>query len=157
MIPIDSNVARLIEKYIDLIEANKWEDFYASINHYVDDNGCSITPKMTKALLAADVDPLPYLKKVPMYYFCDPEIEILHVPDHIQIIERNAYMCSNLKQFHLPANLKFINFNTFSRDVKFFYPGTKKQFIDTVMYVANDIYLVNVKCSDDSIHLGLVY
>ena len=54
-------VKNFIEKYIDLIEEHRFDEVYAMINH----SSIEFTRDLTRALLEADLNPKPYLTRVP--------------------------------------------------------------------------------------------
>lgn len=70
-----NNAFFALRKYIDLIDENRFDEFYDQINNN-DELSIYDVGKTTKLLMEADIDPLPYLSRIPTGLYC--ECDIVH-------------------------------------------------------------------------------
>lgn len=105
----DFNPVDLIEKYIDTIDQNKFDDFYDALEADIPSEKKSIIGQVTKTLENAGINPLEHLDYVPNYY-CSYREDLkgdLYIPDNIMWIGTSAYsFCQNITYIHLPNNCK---------------------------------------------------
>lgn len=106
----------LIEKYIDLIDSNHFEDFYLNIGAEVNNHHSAITGYISEILESAEIFPLDHLSYVPKYYAAyRQDLEAIRIPDHITAIDNGAFkFCSNLRSVELPEGLEIIGSEAFA-------------------------------------------
>ncbi len=114
---IDMGIAKeLIEKYIDLIEADKFEDLYMHLNSEIHAGESQLIGLVTSILESCDIHPLNYMEYVPTFYNAYREdLTSVIIPDHIFAIDRGAFkFCSNLKSVKLPNTIEVIGTEAFA-------------------------------------------
>lgn len=106
----------LIEKYIDLIDTNQFEDFYINVIAEVEDNHSADIGWISYVLESANIYPLDHLSYVPKYYAAyRQDLEAIRIPDHITAIDNGAFkFCSNLKDVELSEGLEIIGPEAFA-------------------------------------------
>lgn len=136
---MESTPINYIEKYIDLIDKNKFELFYMILDGEIASSHKSIIGEITKILNDAGIDPLQYMSDVPNYYciyrkdlptelilpsnieyirpcafsFCD-SLQIVVLSEGLTTIYPRAFAaCVQLRTINLPSSLKEIKANAF--------------------------------------------
>lgn len=106
----------LIEKYIDLIDTNQFEDFYININAEIPDNHSALVGMVSYVLESANIYPLDHLSYVPKHYAAyRQDLETIRIPDHITAIDNGAFkFCSNLNAVEFPEGLEIIGCEAFA-------------------------------------------
>lgn len=105
-----NEIQRFIETYIDLIDANKWEEFYdaaadSSLFHYVG--------KITDVLMASGIDPLATSDRIFDNMFVGSEVRKMRIPPHIQSIGASAFYDSALEEIVIPDGVSEIPMECF--------------------------------------------
>ena len=112
---MNERVRFFIEKYIDLIEDNKFNGLYVEAEKYLPEDDIHI---LTECL----IDPqegckvLSNMTYVPKYYLAtNTTITQIELPDSIKIIRARAFdKCINLEEVILPASVEVVDANAFS-------------------------------------------
>lgn len=112
--------------------------------------------EFVKVIRLAGIDILPYIKKIPAYYFKDSSFEEVTIPSKVIGIGYRAFAdCKNLRAVYLPDSLEVISSNAFSgcnslKDV--YYAGTKAQWRKVGVLGFNDaLYESNIHCIDEDL------
>lgn len=91
---MDDAVKQFIEKNIDLIEENKWEEVYQKANATLTYH----TGKFTEFILEADIHPEGYLHRLPTNFLSYASITKFEIPSNITSIDSSAFAyCNTLK------------------------------------------------------------
>lgn len=96
---MNDKLKEYIEENIELIDANKWDEFFQNA-----------PAKVSNVLLEAKIEFLKYMSTVrnSMFKDCDKLIN-LDIPDNILEVNSHAFAnCQNLKTIHLGDNIKSI-------------------------------------------------
>ena len=110
---ISENIKQFIESHIEDIEANDWDQLYKDILLIIHrgDEVC----EFTQAMLSCDINPLLYMKQVPQYYLCgNKDIKEFIIPNNIEIINRYAFIGSQIEKIHIPPSITNIYERAFS-------------------------------------------
>ena len=98
-----------IEKYIQLIEENQFEDLYALVRH--EDIDCS---DFTDALYKAGIQPLDYMTYVPNRFAADiKHITEYNIPENITVIKPVAFRENDLHRVSFPKSLTLLSAGCF--------------------------------------------
>lgn len=167
MIP---ELKQFIEKNIDLISDNKFNDVYNKIKSY------KFTRLFTEAMLEAEINPLNYMEAVPSRYLYASDIQHFDIPVGIIVINKYAfagcsqvdeitipegviqigegafYDCTSLTSLYLPSTLKYIDAGAFHgcknlQNITF--GGTTKQWIAVKDLDSSLLRFEPIKCSDN--------
>lgn len=93
---MNEKIKEYIEKHIELIEAENFEEFYK----VMPESGFPLSRRgeLTEILIKAGIDPADYLKVLPFRYLADTEIESYSIPGNITSIGIAAFSdCVKLK------------------------------------------------------------
>lgn len=151
---MSADCRKIIEKYVELIDNNKFDRFYFRVWKDVQDN--YDVGYITTLLRQCDIQPLDYLTNIPKAYMFDQPVTDVTIPDHIVYIFEKAfsyceqlrsidipegvlelgddcfYGCYRLTRVKLPLSLKYIGAECFGstglNDI--FYNGTFEQWQD---------------------------
>lgn len=118
---MEFNPVNFIEKYIDLIDNDKFEEFYDTLDREISSENKSVIGDITKVLNNAGINPLDYLDYVPLYY-CSYRTDLpseLILPDNIKYIGTSAFcFCTSLEKVILPEGLTVIYPDAFAACVE---------------------------------------
>ena len=111
---LTKNLKEFLEKNIELIEENKFDELYKKAENqlfFPDAIG-----NLTRMLRRADIDPLLYMHTVPYcYFYGDSEIETINIPDNIEFIDSEAFAnCSNLESVSFGRSVSVIYYGAFN-------------------------------------------
>lgn len=113
---MNDNVKAFIEKNIELVEENKWEELYQQAIVEFEDEDEEYTGAFTDIMLAADIHPELYLKKLPDYFLCGSNIQTFNIPSTIRSTGYRAfYDCNSLTSVTIPDSVAIIGNNTFEK------------------------------------------
>ena len=150
MIP---KLKEFIEKNIDLIENNRFEEVYDQL--YVSEVEFPYG-ELTKILLSIDIDPLNYMNFVPSYYLeyekSDWSFKRFVVPSNIVQLDHGSFsLCCPIGELILPESIKQIETAVFTdaRISKITYLGTKEQFNHVLISYRDSYRGLRIQCSDD--------
>ena len=110
---LTSNLKKFLEANIELIETNRFSELYKKAeNELYFSQGIGT---LTRALLKAGIDPLPYLTEIPYcYLYGDSSITTFNIPDHIEFINSVAFAnCSVLKDVTFGKNVSVVYYGAF--------------------------------------------
>lgn len=129
-------IAGFIKENSNEIDNNEFEKVYNKLNAYPETY--LIKPRLTELLIAAGIDPLLYMDKVPANYALGLNIKSIKTPYGIKLIQSHAFSdcteltevdlsdsiiriddscfenCQNLRHIKLSANLSVIGSNSFN-------------------------------------------
>lgn len=143
---MEDEIKKFIEKNIDLIDNNEWDEVYSRFNY--ETVNASIGD-FTRTLLASNINPLlsGKLENVPFGYLTidhysknieiSPVIENLHIPHGIKDIGGRAFYGNRgIKEVTLPNTIETIKFKVFENCVnmeKITYQGTPEMWLDIAL------------------------
>ena len=129
---LTKNLKQFLEKNIELIEENKFDELYKKAeNDLYFSQGIGT---LTRTLLAANINPIEYLSEIPYcYLYGDSTITGFVIPDNIEFINSEAF--ANCSQLHDVI---------FGKDVSVIYYGAFE----------NCTELANVKLNDGLLEIG---
>lgn len=128
---------QFIEKYINLIDEENWDEFYQLVNTNVKLCATQTQGEVTRVLWNAGIQPHFHMHKVPEAYLqADKWVTKIIIPGNCRIIEpyafamssvnevilhegldqisNSAFMnCPNLKTMELPRSIRYISNNAF--------------------------------------------
>lgn len=113
----------LSEKIIDYLKSKKVQKFlitddFNSLYLDLDDEFYSnrfIIRQVTEFLLAADINPLDYMDRIPKNYLVHSQnINNFKIPNHIKSIWAGAFEGSTLKEVWIPDGVEYIGKNAFA-------------------------------------------
>lgn len=110
-----TKIQQFIEKNINLINENHWEEIYNKLN-----NSNEISPlnvgEFTLHMLSCNINPLLYLTYVPKHFLSYArelshiyKIQKFEIPDYIKKIDSYAFFDSGLTDIYLPSHLEIVN------------------------------------------------
>ena len=103
-----------IEKHIDLIDKNAFDEFYETAKSQLLSGQIG---KLTYVLYSSDIDPLPYVTSVHYSMFCNQHTLCdgsFVIPENIEnILARSFENCSSMTTLHLPNSLEYIDKSCF--------------------------------------------
>ena len=106
------NVKRFIEKHINLIELNNFDELFRRAN--LDLSDYVEVGQLSKILEDAEIYPLNYLDYVPAYYMYGTDIKIFAPKSGIISINQGAFRyCDNLTNITLPEGVEYIDAHAF--------------------------------------------
>ena len=144
-------IASFIDRHADDINANKFSELYEilateEIFHF------------TELLLLSDIDPLPYMKTVPLAYLFDSK----HIPNvivgsNIHTIEEQAFARSNITRVVIDESVTEIKLKAFAQmknEVLIEYTGTLEQW-NSIRKAANifEKTTATISCLDQTIEI----
>lgn len=121
-------VKEFIEDKIDLIEDNKWVEFYEKAYLTLNNPG-----ELTRILLEANVNPLSEINVIPYAYFMgyDDKPWSFYIPKHIEEIQPNAFADNHsLNSIYIPKSVKKIGTYIIQNDTALahiFYEGSAEE------------------------------
>lgn len=97
-----STTKEIIEKYISLIEADKWDEFFETIqNIWIPQS----VRNVVQTLEECEIDPMPYLSFIPEgYYCCSPQSKA-YIPSNITRICYKAFYASDIEEITIPNSV----------------------------------------------------
>ncbi len=137
---IKSYVDEFIEKYIDLIDEGKWQDFYHLVNNNVKMSVTQSQGEVTERLFKAGIFPHNEYNVIPAAYLqlYTPSTGFEFVcPAHITTIDDYAFAMSSLSSIKLNEGLKYIRFGAFLKCLDLRYPITLPKSLE---FIANDAF-----------------
>lgn len=111
------------KKIIDYLKSKKVQKFliaedFDSLYSDLDDEFYSnrfIIRQVTEFLLAADINPLDYMDRIPKNYLAHSQnINNFKIPNHIKSIWSGAFEASALKEVWIPDGIEYIGKNAFA-------------------------------------------
>lgn len=112
---MNTHVQSFIERFIYLIEDNKFNELYMEAEKYLPKESIHI---LTECLIHPDVDckVLSNMSYVPKYYLAtNTDITAIEIPDSIDLISSRAFdKCLNLKEVILPESISIVDGYAFS-------------------------------------------
>ena len=109
---ISTKIKKFIEENREDINENNFSELYRDL--LAKDVTTEEYASFTKLLLAAGIDPLLYMEKVPDCYLYASDIREIYIPDSIKEIGRNAFdYCRDLKKVTWSPNLEKIGNEAF--------------------------------------------
>ena len=99
---LDTIVKEILEKYIEWIEKEDWENFFERIQ---EDYIPQTVAKVARALEIAGIDPLPELSFIPEGYFLLSSIQEYTTPANIRRICYKAFYASDVQTVHVTGNV----------------------------------------------------
>ena len=152
----DDTFCEFIEKNINLIDNNEWEDFILKVERKL--SSCNAAT-LYQMLESADINILNYLHYIPhSFYYGRQNLQEYYVPKHILHIDNSAFdSCTELKSIHLPRSVASIGLNAFHHCDKLcdvYYDGTYDEYFNIEFrgFHANPIQsekqFVRLHCSD---------
>lgn len=105
-----TEIQHFTETYIDLIDANKWEEFYdaAAKSSLFNNIG-----KITDVLMASGIDPLATSDRIFDNMFVRSEVRKMRIPPHIKSIGVSAFYDSALVEVEIPEGVSDIPMECF--------------------------------------------
>lgn len=99
---MDKWIKETLREHKDLIEENKWEEFYEDIHE--DSRG-----EITSVLLDAGINPLDYMSYMPDDFLYEASISRFTIPKNIVNISTGAFAgCESLTHVDVPESIKII-------------------------------------------------
>ena len=155
-----NQVKEFIEDHVDLIEANKWREFYDIVDTEI--RTLEATGELGSILLEAGINPLNYLNYVPMGFLSCTNISNIVIPGNVQSIMNQAFSdCKQLVSVVIPVNVSIMGVQVFDdcynlKEIT--YLGTRDEWIYQVdkphkWYV--DTGVTTVKCSDGVVEIKM--
>lgn len=82
----------------ELIETENYYKLYCAANNHFEQKSASFTKELSELLIECDVNPLEHLLTVPTAYLANSDlIDHIVIPDNIEVVERAAFLGSELK------------------------------------------------------------
>ena len=110
---LTKNLKQFLEKNIELIEENKFDELYKKAeNDLYFSQGIGT---LTRTLLAANIDPIQYLSEIPYcYLYGDSNITKFVIPDKIEFVNSCAFCnCSQLHDVIFGKDVSVIYYGAF--------------------------------------------
>lgn len=144
---------KLIEKYIDLIDTNKFEDFYLTIGSEVDNDESAVTGYISEILESVQIFPLDHLSYIPKYYAAyRQDLSTIVIPSHITAIDPGAFkFCSNLKEVILPEGLEVLDYQAFAACIRL----EKINFPSTLVKIDREVFFNCASLDNYKLNNGL--
>lgn len=103
----------LIEENIELIDHNKFMEFYDRIVEQVPE--LTLIGEVTTLLYSASIDPLEFINEIPAGFFAGQEdIVSFEIPRHIKKIEMYAFQDTSIEEINIPEGIIKIGNGAFS-------------------------------------------
>ncbi len=133
-------VDEFIEKYINLIDESKWDDFYHLVYNNVKMGLTQSFGSVTAKLWNAGIYPHEEMTRIPPAYLqCytpSTGFEFI-VPSHITTIDEYAFAASSITNIKLNEGLKYIRFAAFIKCLDLRYPITLPK---SLQLIADDAF-----------------
>ena len=110
---LTNNLKKFLETNIELIEANRFDELYKKAeNDLYFSQGIGT---LTRSLMQANIDPLPYLTEIPYcYLYGDSNLTKFDLPNKIQFVSMEAFAnCTALKEVTFGKNVSVIYYGAF--------------------------------------------
>lgn len=110
---LTKNLKEFLEKSIELIEENKFNELYEKAeNNLYFSQGIGT---LTRTLLAANIDPIEHLTEIPYcYLYGDSNITTFVIPDNIEFVNSEAFAnCSQLHDVIFGKGVSIIYYGAF--------------------------------------------
>ena len=140
MTEVKSFIDEFIEKYIDLIDESKWEEFYHLVYNNVKMGVTQAFGQVTEKLWQAGIYPHTETTIIPAAYLqmYRPNAGFNFVcPSHITTIGEYAFAISSLQNITLNEGLKYIRFGAFLRCYDLRFPITLPK---SLQLIADDAF-----------------
>ena len=110
---LTKNLKEFLEKNIELIEENKFDELYKKAEkdlYFSQDIGT-----LTRTLQTANIDPIEYLSEIPYcYLYGDSKITQFVIPDKIEFVNSEAFAnCSQLHDVIFGKDVSVIYYGAF--------------------------------------------
>lgn len=106
---MDTEIKEFIEKHIDLIEENNFEQFYKKL-----ETERRFLGQFTEVFLNAGIDPAKYMKEIPSYYLSGTKIASYTIPQNVTSMAEYVFLnCENLTDMVIPGNVKAVGKGAF--------------------------------------------
>lgn len=128
-----------IEKHIDLIETDNWQQFFYYLPSWEDDCPAGIGA----FLYRAGVDFLSKLDMIPHHQFEFSDITEIKIPDNITYIPAQAFQyCSKLETVIMTRSIKKIGDEAFAKchNINIIFNGTREEWLD-LLKTGKNIFL----------------
>lgn len=151
---LDKNISPYIEDNIELIDTNNFTELYERADSWLTGDFEHAKPYITDYLLACDINPLDYMKKVPSEYMNGWRETTVKIPDNIEVIEAESLNSHTLKHIILPKDLQKISLhlNIYNHNSLYLhYPGTEAEWRSVIVIEGSDgrEYDIYVCCEED--------
>lgn len=151
---LDKNISPYIEDNIELIDTNNFTELYERADSWLTGDFENAKPYITDYLLACDINPLEYMKKVPSEYVNVWRETSIKIPDNIEVIEAESLNSHTLKHIILPKNLQklSLHLNIYNdNNLYLHYPGTEADWRSIIVIEGSDgrEYDIYVCCEED--------
>ena len=98
MLSMTKELKQFLQDNRSLIEREQFYELYMKLGNTIGKKNSTYTPELTEFLINCDMDPLDYLPSVPIGYMkCSSLLDHIRIPDHIEMVNRAAFICSDLK------------------------------------------------------------
>ena len=110
---LTNNLKKFIESNIELIEANRFDEFYKKAEH--DLYFSQEIGTLTRALRTAGVDPVPHITEIPYcFLYGDYELTQFDIPNKIEFINMEAFAnCTALEKVTFGTNVSVVYYGAF--------------------------------------------
>ena len=106
-----TEVKEILEKYINLIEDNRWDRFFEIIQ---EEWIPQIVGKVAETLESANIFPLSEMTFIPEgYFYINTKLKTYVVPNNITRICYKAFNASDIEKIHITSNVYDINQGAF--------------------------------------------
>lgn len=158
---IDPHTIQFLQHNKEFIEENNYEGLYNAAEFASLMTGRNIS-EVTALLLAARIDPLDYMTRVPDFYlYQNTDVEEFTIPEGIKSIGSSAFAwCVNLREVTIPASVREIAptaFDTCDTLKDIYYGGTKEQWIvvgNMLRSIAVAVRKTKIHCSNGDLILS---
>lgn len=106
-------IKQFIEKHIDLIDVNKYEDLYGCWCEELPPDSYELFHSVYEVLLSCGIDMLLYMDCIPNDFFCGYETPELIIPDNIVTLYYNAFRSCVFHSLVLPPSIKQVEGDIF--------------------------------------------
>lgn len=137
MAEFDDKIKYFIEKNIDFINENKWEELYMALSYCFGSD--SYVGKFTQMLISCDINPLNYLKVVPKAFWIYDDNILIDIPKNVKEIKSLAFISPIIEKVNL---YNYVNLNN-----KSFPPYTTINIAEPIAY--EDIINIHRKCVEN--------
>lgn len=102
---LTENVKNIIEKYIDLIDDYRFDEFFIALE---DAYRPLFISSVADVLKNADIDVLSHIRFIPEGYFYNSRISECHIPTNIVTIHFKSFAFSDIESIHIPSSVVHI-------------------------------------------------
>ena len=102
-------IGKILDETEQLVDSNNFTAFYKYLYKTFEYNKIESVSEMTDFLLMAGINPLEYMKEVPIgYLFGNQDIISVDIPANIEVIKRSAFQNSSIKEVTFEGAVKGI-------------------------------------------------